>query len=129
MIPDPDGDPLTLVAHLVGGGSLPDWLGFDGVAFAGQPPADFNGSLDLLVTASNDAGSASQDFRITVSPVNDAPVVLAPLGAHIVPEDAAFAFAVPVGTFGDVDGDALTLSATRADGTPLPAWLGRSSGL
>ena len=39
-------------------------------------------------------------------------------------EDAGFSFTVAPGSFTDVDvGDTLTLSATLADGSPLPAWL------
>ena len=39
-------------------------------------------------------------------------------------EDAGFSFTVPATSFTDVDvGDSLTLSATLADGSPLPAWL------
>jgi VCBS repeat-containing protein len=39
-------------------------------------------------------------------------------------EDAHFSFTVPQDAFRDVDaGDAPTLSATRADGSALPAWL------
>ena len=39
-------------------------------------------------------------------------------------EDAGFSFTVPATSFIDVDaGDSLTLSATLADGSPLPAWL------
>jgi hypothetical protein len=39
-------------------------------------------------------------------------------------EDVAFTFQVPANTFADVDvGDTLTYTATKADGSPLPAWL------
>ncbi|MBA0215755.1 putative Ig domain-containing protein, partial [Pectobacterium brasiliense] len=34
-----------------------------------------------------------------------------------------FNFTVPAGTFSDPDGDTLTLSATLADGSPLPSWI------
>ena len=120
---DPDGDALTLTASLVGGTPLPDWLAFDGSQFTGQPPANFSGVLDLTVTASDGTDTASQGFRLTISPVNDAPAQLQPVGDFATPEDQPFNLALPVGTFGDVDGDALTLSAALADGSELPSWL------
>ncbi len=39
-------------------------------------------------------------------------------------EDAPFAYRLPAGTFTDPEGGAVTLAATLADGSPLPAWLG-----
>lgn len=120
---DSDGDALTLAASLAGGDPLPDWLAFDGSQFTGQPPADFHGALDLTVTASDGTATASQGFRLTISPVNDAPALLQPVGDLATPEDQPFNLALPAGTFGDVDGDALTLSAALADGSELPSWL------
>jgi Ca2+-binding RTX toxin-like protein len=55
---------------------------------------------------------------------NHAPVVQSPLSAQSAAQNAAFGFAVPAGVFADSDaGDALTLTATRTDGSALPAWL------
>ena len=120
---DPDGDTLTLTASLANGDPLPAWLTFDGSQFRGQPPADFHGALDLTVTAGDGTDSASQSFRLTISPVNDAPAQLQPVGDFATPEDQPFNLALPVGTFGDVDGDTLILSAALADGSVLPSWL------
>jgi hypothetical protein len=59
-----------------------------------------------------------------VSNVNDVPTVATALSDQTTLEDAAFSFQVPASTFADVDtGDTLTYTATRSDGTPLPAWL------
>lgn len=57
------------------------------------------------------------------APVNNAPVLAAPIADQPAAEDAAFSFVLPQGTFTDVDEDALTLTATLADGSELPAWL------
>ena len=55
---------------------------------------------------------------------NDAPVAVVPIANQTTNEDAGFSFTVPTTSFTDVDvGDTLTLSATLADGSPLPAWL------
>ena len=62
--------------------------------------------------------SVSQNFELTINPVNDAPVLLVPLSDAVSPEDTGFSVSIPMGTFGDVDGDTLTLSATLASGAP-----------
>jgi VCBS repeat-containing protein len=122
---DVDGDTLTLSATLAGGASLPAWLSFNPATrtFSGTPPQGFNGSLDLTVTASDGSLSASDTFTLTVTSVNSAPVVAAPLAERTVAEDTAVNFVLPANAFSDADGDTLTLSATLASGASLPAWL------
>lgn len=120
---DVDGDTLALSASLADGSDLPDWLTFDGAAFAGTPPQDFNGFFDLLVTASDGELSVSDAFRLTIDLANDAPIVLEPLSDQSVLGDNSITFAVPSDNFADIDGDTLTYSATLADGSALPEWL------
>src|SRR5207245_2942698 len=68
--------------------------------------------------------STSDTFALTVTNVNEAPVVANPIADQTTAEDAAFSFQVPANTFADQDaGDTLTLSATLANGDPLPTWL------
>ncbi len=67
--------------------------------------------------------SASDIFTLTITPVNDAPVLSVPLSDVNSAEDAAISYTIPAGRFTDVDGNALTYSATLADGSPLPSWL------
>lgn len=119
---DVDGDTLMLSATLPDGSALPDWITFDGASFTGTPPQDFNGSIDLTVTASDGELSVASGFTLTIDPLNDPPVLIEPLADLASPEDTAFSFEVPEGTFADIDGDALTLSATLADGSDLPDW-------
>ncbi|TFI56741.1 tandem-95 repeat protein, partial [Sphingomonas parva] len=125
---DVDGDALTLTARLADGADLPSWLRFEGDRFIGTPPADFHGDLDIEVTASDGAASVSDIFRLSITAENDAPVTLLPLADAVSAEDQAFLVEIPAGSFGDVDGDALTLSARLADGTALPAWIRFESG-
>ncbi|MEJ2459668.1 MAG: tandem-95 repeat protein, partial [Novosphingobium sp.] len=120
---DVDGDALAFSAALASGDPLPSWLGFDGTTFTGTPPQDFNGAIDITVTASDGALTASDTFHLTVSPVNDAPVLTLALADQDVLGGYPIDIAVPDGTFTDVDGDPLTLSATLADGSALPGWL------
>jgi Ca2+-binding RTX toxin-like protein len=80
---DVDGDALTLSASLAGGGALPSWLSFNAASrtFSGTPPLNFNGVLQIVVAASDGALSASDQFALTISPVNDAPVAVNDTGA------------------------------------------------
>ncbi len=57
--------------------------------------------------------------------VNRPPVVANAITDQTIDEDSAFSFIVPANTFDDADtGDTLTYTATLADGSVLPAWLG-----
>ncbi len=72
---DVDGDALSLTAELSDGSALPSWLGFDpstGIFF-GWPEADFNGDLQIRVTASDGTLSDTDTFTLTIDPVNDDP--------------------------------------------------------
>ena len=63
-------------------------------------------------------------LTVTIQGVNDAPVVAQPLADHGATAGQAFSFALPAGSFTDVDaGDSLAYGATLADGTALPSWL------
>ena len=96
---DPDlGDTLTYRATLADGTALPSWLSFDPqtMTFSGTPTNDDVGILPLRVTATDTAGaSVSDDFNVTVSNVNDPPVVANPIADQTATQDAVFSFIVP----------------------------------
>ncbi|MDO9461776.1 MAG: putative Ig domain-containing protein, partial [Alphaproteobacteria bacterium] len=121
------GDTLTYTATLSGGAPLPAWLAFDAATqtFSGTPPNADIGAHIVSVTATDGAGaSASANFTLNVARFNNAPAVLEGIVDQSVDEDSVLAFAVPAGTFGDIDaGDVLTYTAALADGSALPAWL------
>lgn len=121
------GDRLTYSATLANGEALPGWLRLDertGI-FSGTPGNHDVGALQIRVTATDLVGaSASQIFGLAVTNTNDAPEVAIVLADQQATEDSIFSFTVPEGAFNDVDaGDVVTLSATLADGSALPAWL------
>ena len=122
---DLDGDALNLTAKMADGSALPTWLSFNTATqtFTGTPPLNFNGVLQIAVTASDGQLSASDVFALTITPVNDAPIVANALVDQSVAEDNAVTFVLPANTFSDVDGDALALTAKMADGSALPTWL------
>ena len=123
------GDTLTYSASLANGTALPTWLSFNATTqtFTGTPDDAQVGSLDLRVTAT-DTGTltVSDTFSLTVTNVNEAPTVAAPIADQTALEDAAFSVVVPASTFTDVDhvhGDQLTYHASLSGGGNLPAWL------
>lgn len=68
---DVDGDALFYEAYLANGDALPDWLTFDSGSrsFSGTPPADFNGTIGLMVVALDDGYlSVSETFDLMVQP-------------------------------------------------------------
>lgn len=132
---DPDnGDGIvSYTASLVNGIGLPTWLSFDSttLTFVGTPANDNVGSIEIDVTASDNAGYSVTDiFSLTVNNTNDAPILENPIDDQIVNIGNNFKFNVPTDTFADIDlGDSLTFSATLADGSPLPSWLNLEAGL
>ena len=63
---------------LVGDGSLPNWINFDGqtATFFGTPTDSSVGSYDIRVVATDESGAdASSTFQLTVTDINDPPVI------------------------------------------------------
>ena len=130
MFADEDsGDMLTLSTSLADGTALPAWLTFDAMTgtYIGTPDDAQVGTVDLKVTATDTGNlSVSDVFTLTVTNVNEAPMVAVPLADQTTLEDTAFSFTVPAPTFVDVDqvhGDTLMYSASLQGGGSLPAWL------
>jgi Ca2+-binding RTX toxin-like protein len=122
---DADGDTLTFSATLSDTSPLPEWLGFDPVTrtFSGIPPLNFNGDLNLTVAASDGTTIVSDTFVLSVTAVNDAPIASTALVNLAILENEPWIYQIPSSAFVDVDGDALTYSATLEGGTGLPSWL------
>ena len=121
------GDSLTYSATLSSAAALPAWLVFDAATrtFAGTPLNADVGAITVRVKASDSASaSAVADFLLTVANVNDAPGLARAIGDQSAAPASRLSFQLPAATFADPDaGDSLRYSATRADGSALPAWL------
>lgn len=76
----------------------------------------------VTYTVTDDGGSDTETVTVTVTGVDDAPVVSTPLSDQSTDMLAAFSHTLAADAFTDVD-SALTLSATLANGDPLPFWL------
>ena len=90
------------------------------------PPANANGTLGAFKVRAVDAALASASdvqVNIPVVAVNDAPVVANPVPDASVAVGSSLNFTVASNAFTDIDSAVLTYSATRANGSALPAWL------
>ncbi|MFY0626216.1 MAG: putative Ig domain-containing protein [Reichenbachiella sp.] len=122
---DEETSVLTLTALQSDGNDLPTWLSFDGTTFSGTP-LEGDGDVEIELTATDEgdpALSIATTFTITVTPVNETPVVANAISNPSATEDIAFSFEVPVGTFSDEETSVLTLTALQSDGNDLPTWL------
>ncbi|MDO9198669.1 calcium-binding protein [Rhodoferax sp.] len=126
-ITDPDAwDSVNYSVKMQDGSAVPAWLGFDAATrtFSGTPDTASIGNLQFVLWGTDDYGAAAGTFvTLTVAQPNGAPVLSAPLLDQSVIQGAAFSYTMPANAFADPDGDALTYSATLADGGALPAWL------
>ncbi len=87
---------------------------------AGQTVTDTFG-----YTAQDRAGAtASSELKVTLTGVNDAPVLVTPLADVAVVAGGPVSLLLAPGMFTDIDqGDVLTYSAQLSSGSALPAWL------
>lgn len=97
---DPDNDPVSLVIfqgdnYSVSGNTI-------------TPAPDFNGPLSVGIAATDGAFNSDTAFMdITVTPVNDAPVLTA-VNAKIIWEDSSFTLTTDDVTISDAEGDPLS---------------------
>ncbi len=124
-VDDPDDDDLTYEAFYGANfNPLPSWLSFDGDSrtFSGTPGNGHVGDYDIHVWVTDGSGAMGKgDFTLTVGlPPNRAPQAPS-LADQTATEDEAFSYEAP--EFTDPDGDAVSYSASLADGSALPAWL------
>ena len=129
---DVDGNLLTQSVTLTDNSPLVPWLTFNPNTgeFSGTPPTNFNGTVDVKVTASDGSLSNFGNFTIFINPVNDAPTTNKPLEPQILTKDTAFNLTIPPDTFTDVDtGDTLSYDlSSLPDGLTLDSQTGIISG-
>jgi len=83
-------------------------------------------ATDIFTYSIADAAGAlsAASVVMTITGVNDAPLLANALPDQLGNQNAPFHFVVPDASFTDIDaGDALSFTATLADGSLLPAWL------
>ena len=117
---DPEDGTVTHAAALVDGGTLPGWLSFNATSrtFSGTPlEANTPASHTIRIMATDDASpsqSSSATFTLTVTEVNDAPV----LGndSTSVAEGGSVDVSVTTLLANDTDPEGSTLSITAVGG-------------
>ena len=67
--------------------------------------------------------SATQTLTFTITGTNDAPIVAQAIADQNATQGSAFSFSFVSNTFSDVDGDTLSYTVTKDDGSALPSWL------
>ena len=83
------------------------------------PAANQSGTTTISIGVTNDAGgTASDSFVLTVTAINDAPVVTRPIADMAAVVGTPVTFSLPADTCTDVDLDSLVYSASG-----LPVWL------
>lgn len=122
---DADWDDLTYTARQVDGLPLPSWLSFNATTrtLSGNPPTGTT-NLQLKVTA-NDGhnGTAVCAFSLNLVNANDTPTVANRIPDRTWSGSGSKSYQVYSRAFTDRDGDTLTYTATRSDGSALPSWL------
>ena len=121
---DSDGDTLSLSSMLADGSALPSWLSFDETTgtFSGTPPANFNGAIELAVTASDGQAIVTDTFTLSIVAVNDDPVGTNDNATAVNNGSAILVAAADLlSNDTDVDGDTLTIVSVQnaVNGTVL----------
>ncbi len=137
---DPNDNWESITLSLADGSHKPDWLTWSSISYYGDvfaisgtaALADI-GTFSLKLTFSDMWGSKVSDiFDVKVKAgelpaINHAPVVKATIADYEYFDKLGFGdpafYGIPQNTFVDPDGDALSYSATLADGSALPSWL------
>ena len=115
---DPQGEKLTYVAS-----GLPAGLTMNATTgkISGSAPASVSGAT-VKVTATDQSGlSASESFQVAVTAA--APSAMNLIAPQTWTANKLVSFKPASNVFADPQGEALTYSATLADGSALPSWL------
>ena len=113
LITDVDTEMLDISVRQSDGSALPTWLVFDehSLTFAGTPPQDLNGTVNLELVVFDGANEVTQPINLTIDAVNDAPVA----ADDAVNAGTQTVITIPLANLlandTDVEGDTLTITA------------------
>nr|WP_228530529.1 MULTISPECIES: tandem-95 repeat protein [Myxococcaceae] len=97
--------------------AVQDGTGYTHVGNSVTPAQDFFGALKVRVTVSDGtASSAPFDFEVSVTPVNDAPVITTQVATLSMPEDGSLELPLSAVSVTDVDSDPGSLTLSVEDG-------------
>jgi hypothetical protein len=121
----------TLAALSAAGGTVASdaALAAAAAALAGSAatPGTLGSVVESVVSATNVPGTAAvatlYTQRLVITPVNDAPVLSAPVPEQRATAGTAYSYTLASNAFTDVDSAVLTYRAAQASGAALPSWL------
>ncbi|MGI9345364.1 MAG: putative Ig domain-containing protein [Gammaproteobacteria bacterium] len=123
---DPEGISLNLSAALSDGNALPSFITFTastGVFRFAPTLTSEADTYSIEVTASDGALSVSDTFDLTVTAVDDTPIVAVVIADQSATEDATAETLDVSSNFSDEETSTLTLSAALANGNALPSFI------
>jgi hypothetical protein len=133
-----NGDQLTVTASLAEGGTVAGMVTVVNNQVVFTPALNGNGDAAINYTISDGTFEDSAMVAVTVTPVNDRPILVSPLPDRNsenpflggpLQEGAAFQISINNNTSGNAfftdveDGQVLAFSATLESGDPLPQWM------
>ncbi len=107
---DVDGDTLTLTVAESSTGIVTVTTSASGVQIEGL--RDISGQTTLMITVSDSTLSSTTQVVVTITPVNDPPILNIPSATLTRQED--FVGVITVATASDVDGDTLTITVAES---------------
>ncbi len=116
LFSDPEGVTLSITASSDTSDIILEITDNNSLTYEATP--DYFGSATITVTANDGSSTTDITFILTITAVNDAPVVANAVADQLATEDLPFSFSLPAGQFSDVDDEDLSLTV---DG--LPDWV------
>ena len=121
LVSDVDSPALAYsLVSVQGTGSVTD-LG--GGMFRYTHNGDETPSDSFMYQVSDGPLTDTGNVDLTITPINDAPVINQALSNFTLDEGTTETYDVPAGVIVDPEGDTLVYSLTTGDGSPLPSWL------
>lgn len=124
---DPDGDTQFTYTFVNGDGDSDNGIfTINANELLSTQSFDFETKNSYSIRVQTDDGNGGtfeKALTITVTNVNEVPIINEAIPDQTTLEDTAFNFAIPNNTFTDEDGDTLTYTATLTDGSNLSEWL------
>lgn len=118
---DPEGGPVSFSLKN-GAGPQHGSVAFTDAGFVYTPGANYNGADAFTIVITDGQLTTEQVVSVNVTPVNDAPTLTQPVPDQDARQGTPLSLNL-AGAFADVDGGALTITATQASGAALPSWL------
>ena len=113
---DPDGDTLSYTASNYDSGLISVTINANNEVIVSTATPNLDGQTAVTISATDGIDTVQDTFVVTVTPVNDAPVVSAPLPDETIDEGSTGNVLFDLDNyFSDVDGDTLSYTASNYD--------------